>query len=1534
MNISAPFIRRPVGTALLTAAIALAGAVAYLQLPVAPLPQVDFPTISVQASLPGASPEIMAASVAAPLERQLGHIAGVSEMTSASYLGSTSITLQFDLNRNIDGAARDVQAAINAARANLPANLPSNPSYRKVNPADAPIMILALTSEVYDRGRLYDAASTIIQQRLLQIQGVGQVNIGGSSLPSVRVDVNPTQLNSFGLSLEDVRMMLSRQNANLPKGQLSDGGTTADILANDQLLKAEDYKPLVVSYHNGAAVRLSDIANVQDAVENIRAAGYLNGKPSIPLVIFRQPGANIIETVDRVKAALPSLKASIPAAIHFVVVLDRTTTIRASVREIERTLLIAIALVILIVFLFLRSPRTTLIPAVVVPVSLIGTFGVMYLLGYSLDNLSLMALTISTGFVVDDAIVVIENVTRYIEKGMPPVEAALRGAREVGFTVLSISVSLVAVFLPILLMGGIVGRLFREFAVVLSTAILVSLVISLTTTPMMCSRLLRHKRPEDHGRCYRASERFFVWLLGAYERSLRVVLRHPAITLVIFLVTIAVNIFLFMVVPKGFFPQQDNGTIFGGIQGAQDASFPAMQSAAARIVNLVKDDPAVGNVTAFSGGSGAANSGFIYMALKPLEERKIGASQVINRLRPKLASVRGASVFVQAGQDLRIGGRQSSAQYQYTIQSDNLADLVKWGPILLEQMRKLRGFTDVNSDQQNNGLQASLVYDRATAARLGLSPQMIDNTLYDAFGQRQVSTMFSSLNQYHVVMEVDPKFWQSPEGLNSVYLRATNGPVVPLNAVAHYEATTAPIAVNHQGQFPAVTLSFNLAPGVALSDAVRIIHQMEQRIGMPGRIHGSFAGTLQAFQSSLASEPFLILSALAVVYIVLGILYESYIHPITILSTLPSAGVGAVLALMLFGTDLSIIALIGILLLIGIVKKNAIMMIDFALAAEREEGKSSHDAIFQACLLRFRPILMTTMAALLGALPLVLSTSTGSELRRPLGITIVGGLIMSQILTLYTTPVVYLYLDRLRLWWEGWRKRRRAPGPQLALGSAGNVLLIGSLLIGGGFLLGGCSFAPKYQRPPVETPAAFKELSPQSPEATNLWKVAQPSDGVLRGHWWEMFGNAQLNALEEQVAVSNQNVAAAFANFLSARAMVKEARAQLFPTLAANPSVTRSRQPLLGNQSGFSSRSLMQTDYSLPLDASWQLDLWGRIRNTVKANAFEAQATTADLENTRLTAQAELALDFFELRAQDALKQLFADTVAAYRGSLELTKVRFQTGIASDEDVAQAETQLETAEAQATNLDILRAQLEHAIAMLVGRSASAFSLPAEPLSSSPPATPFGVPSQLLERRPDIAAAERRVAEANARIGVAKAAYYPTVTLSASAGFQSIAVSSLLNWSSRVWSVGAGMAETIFDAGLRKATVEQFRADYDSTVAKYRQTVLSAFQQVEDQLATLRILAQQVEQQDAAVKSSERYLNLATERYKLGIDSYLNVMTAQTTYLVNRQTLVNLRAQEMTASVQLVEAVGGGWNVSQIPSTKELLYSDAVKSHKP
>jgi multidrug efflux pump len=1030
MNISAPFIRRPVATTLLTIAIALAGGVAFRMLPVSRLPEVDFPTIAVGAALPGASPEVMASSVATPLERQFGRIAGVTEMTSSSALGTTAIVLQFDLDRNIDAAARDVQAAINAARGYLPTNLPSNPTYRKVNPADSPILIIALTSDVYTQGRLYDAASTIMSQRLSQIQGVGQVVVGGSSLPAVRVDLNPNQLNAYGLGLETIRNMLGVQNANRPKGQISDGKTTSDIATNDQLLMADYYKPLIVGYHNGSAVKLSDVADVQDSVEDIRAIGLMNGKPAVLLVIFRQPGANIIDTVDRVQAALPQLKASIPSAIDLTTVLDQTTTIRASVRDVERTLLISIALVILVVFVFLRNVRTTFIPSVVVPLSLIGTFGVMYLAGYSIDNLSLMALTISTGFVVDDAIVVIENVTRYVEQGMRPMQAALHGAQEIGFTVVSISLSLVSVFIPILLMGGIVGRLFREFAVTIAVAILVSLAISLTATPMMCSRLMKAHDEEKHGRLYQASENMFAAVLGAYERSLRWVLQHAALTLGVLLLTIGLNIYLLAIVPKGFFPQEDTGRLNGGIQGQQDTSFQAMRARIVRFVNIVKSDPAVDTVMSFAGGGNGINTGFLFVTLKPLGQRNGTADDVVNRLRPQLAQVPGAMLYLQASQDITIGGRRSNAQYQYTIQSDNLADLTTWGPTLLTQMRTLPGLTDVNTDQQNSGLEAMLDYDRLTAARMGVTPQMIDDTLYDAFGQRQVSTMFTPLNQYHVVMEVSPEYWQNPQGLSDIYVNPTQGGEIPLSALTHYEARTAPLAVNHQGQFPSVTLSFNLAPGVALSDAVRVVSEMERKIGMPSSITGSFSGTLQAFQSSLASEPILILAALMAVYIVLGILYESYIHPITILSTLPSAGVGAVLALLITHTDLSVIALIGMILLIGIVKKNAILMIDFALAAERNEGKTPDEAIFQACLLRFRPILMTTMAAMLGAFPLALGRGTGAELRRPLGIAIVGGLIMSQMLTLYTTPVVYLYLDRLRLWAKKGQKSQVSAMPE------------------------------------------------------------------------------------------------------------------------------------------------------------------------------------------------------------------------------------------------------------------------------------------------------------------------------------------------------------------------------------------------------------------------------------------------------------------------------------------------------------------------
>ncbi len=1020
MNPSRIFIERPVATTLLTIAVAIAGAIAFLVLPVSPLPQVDFPTISVGAGLPGASPDIMASSVATPLEREFGHIAGVTEMTSSSTLGTTSVTLQFDLGRDINGAARDVEAGINAARTYLPANLPANPSYRKVNPADSPILVLGLQSDIYDIPTLYDEASTVISQRISQINGVGQVQVVGASLPAVRVDVNPDQLASYGISLPMVQQVIAGQNSNSAKGQLSNGTYTADITANDQISKADDYKPLVIGYHNGGAVRLQDVAQVTNSQQTIRQAGFLNGKPSVNMLIFRQPGANIITTVDAIKATLPSIQATVPKGQHLTTILDRTLTIRASVSDIERTLIISVILVVLVVFLFLRNLRATLIPAVAVPVSLIGTCAIMYLAGFSLDNLSLMALAIASGFVVDDAIVVMENISRYLEMGFGPIEAALAGAEEIGFTVLSISISLVAVFIPLLLMGGIIGRLFREFAITLSAAIFVSLIVSLTTTPMMCSRVLKPEHEIEHGRLYRWSERLFDRLIAGYRASLIWVLDHPALVLLIFFITLGLNVFLLAKVPKGFFPIQDTGAMAGGMQGPQDTSFYSMRTAVQQSISIIKSDPAVQNVMGFTGGQGPANGGFTFIALKPRSERDVNAMQIMGRLRPKLARVPGAATFLQPVQDIRIGGRQSNAQYQYTLEAESTADLMKFGPALLAAMKHTPGFTDVTTDQQNRGLQALLTYDRPTAARLGLTPQLLDNTLYDAFGQAEVSTIYSELNQYYVVLEVAPKYWRTPEGLKDTYLiPRQGGGAIPLASVAKYVPSTSPLAVNHTGLFPSVTVNFNLAPNVSLGQATQIILQIQQQLGVPQSVHGQFSGTLQAFQQSLKTEPYLVLAAIIAVYIVLGILYESLIHPLTILSTLPPASLGAVLALLITGSELDVMSIIGIILLIGIVKKNGIMVIDFALNAERTEGKNTRDSIFEASILRFRPILMTTVAALFGAVPLAIGTGTGSELRRPLGISIIGGLIVSQALTLYTTPVIYLFMDNLRLRLQG-----------------------------------------------------------------------------------------------------------------------------------------------------------------------------------------------------------------------------------------------------------------------------------------------------------------------------------------------------------------------------------------------------------------------------------------------------------------------------------------------------------------------------------
>jgi multidrug efflux pump len=1026
MNFSALFIHRPVGTALLTIALALAGTIAYQFLPVAPLPQVEFSTVTVIASLPGASPETMASAVATPLERQFGRIAGLNEMTSVSSLGATRITLQFDLGRRINAAARDVQAAINAAQGQLPSNMPRAPFYRKTNPADNAIIILALSSEVLDRGRLYDVGSSIVQQKVSQVPGVGRVIVGGGALPAVRVAVNPTSLNSYGLSLEDVRVTLDNANANRPKGEITDGGRAWTLNTTDQLLKAEEYQPLIISYRNGAAVRVSDVATVTDSVEDLRNDGLVNRKPAVLVIVWRQPGANIIETVDSVRALLPQLQAEIPSTVDLTVALDRTTTIRASVHEVQFTLCLSVLLVILVVFIFFRNVRSAIIASVVVPVSLIGTFGAMYLLGYSVNNLSLMALTIATGFVVDDAIVVIENIMRHLEQGTPPRQAALRGAKEIGFTVVSITISLLAVFIPILLMRGIFGRLFQEFAVTLSVAVGVSLIVSLTTTPMMCAYLLRGYREDEHGWLYRASEWVFQGILRLYEITLGWVLRVRLLWVMplhflVFLATLGtiyMSVRLYQDLPKGFFPQQDTGALVGTIQADQRSSFQAVQQLLRQFVTLVHDDPAVANVVGITGGTfgGATNTARMFVQLKPLAERKLSAGEVITRIRRKSSGIPGARLSMQVQQDLRMGGRTTGAQYQFALQGDDAHELNEWAPRVLRKIRSLSAVADVNTDQQTRGLEASLIIDRATASRLGINAAMIDNTLYDAFGQRQVSTMYRRLNQYRVVMTIDPQFWQTPDGLKAIYVRSENGELVPLSAFTHYEPAATALEVNHQGQFPAVTISFNLAPNVVLGDAVTAIEQATKEMGLPTTIRGSFQGMAQAFQDSVSNQPILLAAALIAVYIVLGILYESLIHPITILSTLPSAGLGALLALKIYNTPLDFISMIGIILLIGIVKKNAIMMIDFALEAERNEGKRPVDAIFQASLLRFRPIVMTTLAAASGALPLALGTGTGSELRYPLGITIVGGLIVSQFLTLYTTPVVYLYLDRFQHW--------------------------------------------------------------------------------------------------------------------------------------------------------------------------------------------------------------------------------------------------------------------------------------------------------------------------------------------------------------------------------------------------------------------------------------------------------------------------------------------------------------------------------------
>jgi multidrug efflux pump len=1531
MNLSAPFIRRPIATTLLTIGIALSGIAGFFILPVAPLPQVDFPAISVNAQLSGASPETMAASVATPLERRLGVIAGVNEMTSNSSAGSTRISLQFDLSRDIDAAAREVQAAINASRNDLPATLRNNPTYRKMNPADAPVIILALTSKTRTPGQIYDAVSNIVSQKVAQVQGVGDVEIGGGSLPAVRVELNPFSLHRFGIASDDVRAAIQAATANRPRGAVENDDRRLQIEVDNPGRDIATYRRIVIAWRDGAPVHLGDVAQVREGAENTRLLGLFNGQAAVIVLVTRQPGANIIETVDGVRALVPLLRAQLPQDIDLQVASDGTSSIRASLREIELTLVVSVVLVILVVGFFLRGVRATLIPAVATVVSLLGTFGVMSLLGYSLNNISLMALTVATGFVVDDAIVVLENIHRWRERGVSRLRAALRGAREVGFTVLSISASLVAVFIPMLFMGGQPGRLFAEFAVTLSVAVAISLVISLTTTPMMCAWFLpAHEEKIKANRFSRWMGRINNGLLYAYGRSLDWALASKGLVMLILIAVIALNVYLYVNVPKGFFPQQDSGQLSGGLRADQSISSSAMQGKLRQVVGIIRADEAVDSVVGFTGG-GRLGGGFLFVNLKPLDERGIGGQAVIARLRPQLAQVTGLQVFLNPLQDLRMGGRSSRSTYQYTLRSDNLAALQLWATRLADALKTAPMLEDVDTDQSENAVESFVTIDRDAAARLGVTAIDIDNALYNAFGQRAVATVFGELNQYRVVMEWSPRDARGPTALDDVFVPAsriaaslvsnpgsrdpstgnalanTVRTMVPLSAVAQFSENPAPASIAHQGTELATTVSFNLVEGANLADAKTAIEQAEARIAMPTSVRGSFQGSALSAQQSQGQQPLLILAAIAVIYIVLGILYESLVHPLTVLSTLPSAGVGAVLALLIFRMEFSLIALIGIFLLIGIVKKNAILIIDFALEAQRTRGLSPVDAVRQACMQRFRPILMTTLAAALGALPLAIGFGEGAELRRPLGVAIIGGLIASQLLTLLTTPVVYLLLERWRR--RGGprgdaqrgrlRDRLRRSGPLRAAPSSSLALLalLVPLLIG----VAGCASTEPATTTPLAVPDAWR--APQLVTAIDVPWVSASGELPAHGRWWMGFGDPVLNALVEAAPDNSPTVVAAAANLARAQATWGQQAAARWPTLGLDASATRS-----GGEGSLSGGNEFQTG----LSASWALDLFGRVNGLVRSAGAGVQASQADLAGARLAVQAGLATNVLALRSAEAEAQLLDRTITAYERSLVIARNRYDAGVAPKSDVLQAQTQLANARADRAAVQAQRERLFNAAAVLAGRAPAQFVLEPAAWAGDMPRVPAGVPSLLLRRRPDVASAERQVAAAGAQIGAARAAYFPSISLSASAGVGSTRVSDLFNASNLLWSIGAAAAQTLFDAGATRAAVRVAEADRDAALATYRQTVLTAFEEVENGLGDLQSLSQQLQWRREASAAADQTEQQVENRYRAGQVGYTEVVSAQTTALSARRSVVQLQGSLQTSGIALIQALGGGW----------------------